>query len=114
MSRALRLLGMGLCVLPPAVATLEFFPLWITREDCRLSAIAVVLLLLSALPLLRMLRARLRSPSAWLVWLILWVALSLFEPIVASLRTIALISFPTGLLGALCFRLAKRKESKEK
>ncbi len=110
MSRLLRLLGMGLCVLPPAVATLEFFPLWLTREECRLSALSVFLLLLAAVPLLRLLRTRLRSPSAWMVWLVLWALLAAFEPIIASLRTIALISFPTSLLGALCFRLAKKKE----
>lgn len=111
MSRLLRILGITLCVLPPALATLEFFPLWLTREDCRLSALSVLLLLLSAAPLFRLLRARLRSPSAWLVWLLLWALLCAFEPIVASLKTIALISFPTSLLGAVCFRLAKRKDN---
>jgi hypothetical protein len=34
----------------------------------------------------------------------------LFRPIAASVETIALISFPTSLAGALCFRIADRKK----
>ena len=110
MNRFLRILGMALCILPPTVATLEFFPLWLTREDCRLSALSVMLLLIAAIPLFRVVRARLRSPSAWMVWLTIWVLLALLEPIVASIKTIALISFPTGILGAICLRLSEKKE----
>ena len=107
-----RILGVTLCVLPPAIATLEHFPLWLSDGRQALSALSLILLLLSAYPLFRILKHRLRSPSLWMLWLILWGVLEVFLPIFSAVKTIALISFPTGLLGALFFRLAKRSEAK--
>ena len=108
----LRILGIALCVLPPAISTLEFFPLWLSDGKSALSALSLMLLLLSALPLFRIVKRHLRSPSLWMLWLILWGVLEVFLPILSAVKTIALVSFPTGLLGALFFRLAKRSEAK--
>ena len=104
-----RTLGLALCVLPPALATLEYFPLWFSEGRTAVSAVAVLLLLLSAVPIIRLVRKHLRSPSAWMLWLVLWALLAALRPILAAIETIALISFPTSLLGALCFRLARRQ-----
>lgn len=109
MRRALRLCGLALCVLPPALATLEHFPIWFSEGRTALSAVAVLLLLLAALPLIRLVRKHLRSPSAWMLWLALWAGLAVLRPILTAVETIALVSFPTSLLGALCLRLARRQ-----
>ena len=106
----LRILGVALCVLPPAISTLEFFPLWLSDGKSALSALSLMLLLLSALPLFRIVKRHLRSPSLWMLWLVLWILLEAFLPILSAIKTIALISFPTGILGAVCFRLASRRE----
>lgn len=106
----LRLSGVLLCVLPPVISILEYFPLWLGNGRTALSAISVLLLLLAAIPLVRVVKNRLRSPSAWMLWLGLWLFMILFRPIAASVETIALISFPTSLAGALCFRIADRKK----
>lgn len=108
MRRLLRLCGILLSTVPPAVAILEHFPLWLTRGKTAISAISLILLLLAAIPLLRILKARFKTPAPWLLWLILWLFLQVFLPIATALRTIALVSFPTCFLGAVCFRLAKR------
>ena len=113
MRLALRILGLVLSVLPPAIATLEFFPLWLTEGRTTLSALSLVLLLLSAIPIFRILKKHLRSPAPWMLWLILWLGLRAFLPIAAAIETIAFISFPTSILGAVCFRLAKRREGKK-
>ena len=109
MRRLLRPVGLLLCILPPVLATLEHFPLWLSDGRTAVSAVAVLLLLLAAVPLVRLVRTHLRSPSAWMLWLVLWVILALFRPILAAVETIALVSFPTSLLGALCFRLARKQ-----
>ena len=109
MKRVLHVCGLCLCILPPALATLEQFPIWFSSGRTALSAIAVLLLLLSAVPLIRLVRTHLRSPSAWMLWLVLWAALAAFRPILAAIESIALIAFPTSLLGALCFRLSRRQ-----
>lgn len=113
MTLALRILGLLLSVLPPAIATLEYFPLWLSEGKTTVSAISLTLLLLSAIPLLRLAKKHLHSPAPWMLWLILWLALRAFLPIAAAIETIALVAFPTSLLGAVCFRLAKRREEKK-
>jgi tryptophan-rich sensory protein len=110
MRLALRFIGLALCVLPPTVATIEYFPLWLGEGESRLSALALLLLLLAAVPLLRVFKKHFRSPSAFLIWFLIWAALSVLRPIAAAVETIALISFPTSALGALFFRLAGRQE----
>ena len=109
----LRVLGLGLCTVPPVIATLEHFPLWLGKGESALSLLALCLLALAAIPVFRILRAHFRSPSAWLVWFVLWLFLTVSAPILSSVRVIALISFPTSLAGALCFRLAGRHGASE-
>ena len=114
MTLTLRLIGLILSVVPPAVATLEYFPLWLAGGRTAISAIALLLLLLSAIPIFRILKRHLRTPAPWMLWLSLWIFLRAFLPIATAIETIAFISFPTSLLGAVCFRLAKnRSEMRE-
>ena len=103
-----RILGISLCVLPPAISTLAFFPIWLADSRTAVSALTVILLVLAALPVLRLIKTHLRSPSAWMIWLLLWGFLFAFRPIAPAIETIALISFPTSMLGALCFRIGDR------
>ncbi|MBE6655975.1 MAG: hypothetical protein E7609_03760 [Ruminococcaceae bacterium] len=112
MTVALRLLGLLLSVVPPTVATLEFFPLWLGNGKTALSAVSLVLLLLSAIPLFRILKKHLHTPAPWMLWLLLWVLLRALLPIAAAIERIALISFPTSLIGAFCFSLARRREKR--
>ncbi len=107
-ARLLKLLGLLLCVLPPAITALTYFPLWIGKTDSALSVMAILVLSLCALPFWRVLRDALRSPSAWMMWLILFLALSLLESLCEGLRVVALVGCPTSLLGAVCFYFAKR------
>ena len=113
MKHLFRALGLALCVLPPTIATLEHFPLWLGKGECALSLLAICLLALAAIPLFRVLRNHFRSPSAWLLWFALWLILTVSAPLLDALRTIAFISFPTSLAGALCFRIAKRYAARD-
>lgn len=113
MTLALRLIGIMLSVIPPAVATLEFFPLWLSGGETTLSAVSLVLLLFSAIPIFRLFKKHLHSPSPFMLWFVLWLALRMFLPIAAAIETIALVAFPTSLLGAVCFRLAKKREKRK-
>lgn len=109
MRLAFRAIGLALCMIPPTFATLEYFPLWLGAGETRLSALALLLLLLAALPLFRLFKKHFRSPSAFLVWFLIWLSLWVLRPIAAAIETIALVSFPTSALGALFFRLAEKK-----
>lgn len=104
----LRVLGLALCIAPPALAALEHFPLWLRDGERAMSAFALFLLLLCVLPLWRQIKRLLASPSLWAFWLILWLFLSLFAPLIEGLTAIALMGFLGGVPGAICLRLANR------
>lgn len=111
-SLLLRVGGYLLCVVPPALAILERFPLF-AREGGRplVSGIALLLLLLAALPLRRGLKRALSrflsSPSAHGIWAAVWLFTALFARIAADICDIALIGTLSSLLGAVLFRLAE-------
>ncbi len=112
MRRALTLIGYALCTLPAAISVLEFFPLWLESGEKRLSAFAVLLLLLSAVPAIRAIRRHLKSPSALLIWLLLFLFVCAFRAIIDELFVISLIALAGSVPGTACLLLAKRMKSK--
>ena len=106
----LRILGLLLCVLPPAVTALEYFPLWLGDGEKTVSALALFLLLATAIPLWRHVKKLLASPSIWSVWLVLWLFFTLFSSLIEGLTAISLMGFLGGLPGALLLRVARDKE----
>lgn len=104
----LRLTGLAFCVAPPALTALEHFPVWLGDGRKAVSALALFLLLLCVLPLWKQIKRLLASPSLWTVWLILWLFLSLFAPLVEGLTAVAFMGFLGGVPGAICLRLADK------
>ena len=111
LSKALwaKTLGYILCVLPPVLATLEHFPLWIKAgEKATFSFLGICVLLLCCIPLRRGIAAALRSPSAWQMWLVLLIVLYGARSIMDGLIAVSVVALPCSILGAFCFRYAKR------
>ena len=105
-------LGLAFCVVPPAIATLEHFPIWAAKGgEAILSGLTVILLVLCALPFKRQISEYLKSPSAWMMWLCILVFSLLFSRIADDVSRIALVAFPSNLLGAFLFK--KRDKYKE-
>ena len=113
MKRTLQIAGYALCVLPPVLATLEFFPLWVTNGEKGLSALSLLLLAVSAVPLWRAYRRYVKNPSALLLWLALFLSLTAFRSIIDEIRCIALIGLASATPGTLCFFFAKRIKDKK-
>ena len=114
MKRGLRsaviwLLGMLLSVLPPAISTLLYFPLWQYKGAAYIISGGVVLLLsVSAIPLIRALRDWLRSPSAYVIWLLVFLMFFSLSLVAEQMCVISFAGFIGNLLGAICFRIARR------
>ena len=105
-------LGILLSVVPPAGATLSYFPLWLDKGAAHtLSGTALLLITLSALPVLRIAMARLKTPSAPILWLIVFLFFFAMSKIADELTVVAFL----GVVGYLCcavfFRLARRSIS---
>ena len=112
LSIALYALGLLLCISPPLIATLSFFPLWINKGDgSSVCGIALLLILVAISPLLKFIKGLIHSPASYTVWLIIFVIFFLISKIVDEVTVIAFTGFLGNLLVTLCFKLSgiKRK-----
>ena len=105
----LHILGFSLCILPPAICTLCYFPLWkhVGYHSCIAGGVAL-LLALSALPLYKFIRRKLMSFSSYIMWLFLFLIFWGMSRIADQMTVISLVGFIGNLLGAICFHLAGR------
>lgn len=107
------ILGMIFCIVPVTLATLEHFPVWVGGgTETTVSAFSLILLCLCAIPLRKYITEYFKSPSAWVMWLTIFVLLTLFRNITDSLIEISFIAFPTNFIGAVMFRIAKKAKKK--
>ena len=105
----LHIAGFLLCIAPPAVCTLMYFPLWkdVGYESC-IAGGAALLLALCAIPLYKLIRRALSSYSSYLIWLILFLIFFALSNIADQMTVISLVGFIGNLLGAICFYIARR------
>ena len=113
MRRTLNILGYALCTVPAAISVLEYFPLWVESGEKCFSAFALLLMLVSALPVLRALRRHLKTPSALVFWLLLFLFLCAFRSVIDELFVISLIALVGSVPGTVCLFIAKRIKPKK-
>ena len=107
----LRAAALAISILPSALTTLLYFPLWAERGgDAVLSGFAAFLLLLSALPLYRLVKRLLSSPSVWVMWLFTFILFYSMSKIVDEMIVISLVGTISNAVGAVLFRLARRSD----
>ncbi len=107
MKHFFRILGMLLCILPPGIAVLEQFPIWMAEGgETIFSAFTLFMLVLVSIPFWKQLKEALASPSAWMFWLIIFILLRLFSNIYQGVMIIAFVGFVSGVFGACSFRLS--------
>lgn len=104
----LKLAGLILSIVPPAACALFYFPLWLGERASALSVMSIMVLSLCSIPFWRVIKQAFRSPSAWMLWLVIFLFTSLFESICAGLRVVALVGCLAGAVGALLFYFARR------
>jgi len=108
----LHITGLLLCILPPLICTLSFFPLWKYSYGKTLAGGTLLLILLSALPLFKLIKKRLSSPAGYTVWLILFVVFLLVSKIADEMIVISFYGLTGNILGAICFAISEKREDK--
>ena len=107
----LHILALSLCVLPPALATLFYFPIWKMRGGVALLSGGVILLIaLSALPIMKFLAQKIRSAASWVRWSFIFLAFFLLGRIADEMTVISFFGVIGNLLVAFVFKIAKRGE----
>lgn len=115
-STLLFLLGIVLCVVPVLSAIASYFPVWCRAGDgSAVSGGVLILLVLAAVPVFKLVKRYLASPSAYVLWLVLFLIFFMLSRIADEMTVISFVGFIGNLLGAVAFKLARRygKEKSE-
>ena len=105
----LRVIALTVCILPPAIATISYFPVWVVREDTSvLSGMALLVLTIVLIPLMKYIKGKMESPSAPVIWMISFLLFFLLSKIATEMTIISLIGFISNLIGTLIFKLADK------
>lgn len=106
--RLLCLLGYTVSVCPPLISTLACFPILYRRGEgeCAVSLGVLLLLALALLPVWRRLRTLMKTPSAPLLWGLVFALFYLTHLVARQMILISLAGLLGSLLGACFFRLA--------
>ena len=108
-------LGLFFSVIPVAVATFSYFPLWLRREDASiLSGLTLVLLILTLIPLFKYVKEAIRSASVPFMWFILFVIFFLLSKIASEITVISFVGFISNLVGSVFFRMARAQRNVER
>ena len=103
----LTLLGVAVSTIPVAVCALSFVPIWKYRgEGAVLSGFALILLLLSFVPLFKLVKKMLASPAAHTMWLICFILFFCLSKIADEMVVISFVGYIGNLLASLLWRIA--------
>ena len=103
----LNLVGVAVSTLPVAVCILLYFPLWRERGVIpTLSGFTLLLLVLAAVPLINVIKKALKTPSAPLMWFLIFIAFLALSSIADEMTVVAFVGFISNLIGAIFFRAA--------
>ena len=107
------ILGLLISVASPFVAVISFFPIWKERgASTVLSGFTLCLMLICAIPLLRVIKHALRSPSAPILWLVFFIIFLALSKIASEMSVICFIGFISNLIGAMLFKIGEKCEAK--
>lgn len=70
----------------------------------------MLLLALSALPLMKLIAAKIHSVASWVMWCFIFISFFLLSRIADEMTVISFFGAVGNILGALVFKLAKRGE----
>ena len=102
----LTFLGFAFSVIPPLSAAVDQFP--VMTSEGKLSILAIVAVALCCVPFVKHIKRILASPSAWMMWGILFILCLMTRAIVEEFYVISLLGFVGSLVGAAFFYLAKK------
>ena len=107
------LLGLAVSTVPVGAVILSYFPIWAGRGGVTfLSGLTLLLLLLAIVPIFKLIRKHLESPSAPVMWFIAFIAFFSLSKISDEVTVISFVGFTSNLLGALFFKLSDKYKAK--
>lgn len=106
----LHLLGLAFCILPPALATVLYFPVWHEAGGGRaIAGGGVLLAVIFALPLFKWLNRLLHRSTPYVFWTVLFIIFFALSRIAHEMAVISFMGALGNLFGALFFMIERRR-----
>ena len=111
-SVTLYLSGLALATIPPILAIITYFPLWRERSTASLlSGGTLLLVMIASVPLYKVLKEHLSSPSAPTVWVLIFISFYTVRSIVDEMVVISFVGLVSNLIASLFFKAAKKRKA---
>lgn len=109
LGKILKGVAIGLDVGVPMIATLTQFPVWVKYSpEATMSGTFVFLSFLSVLPFLRWIKEYFKSPSVWVIWTIVLLALVVIRSIINEMIIVCFVGVIANVTGAILFNYGKK------
>lgn len=113
--RILHILALVIDIVPPLIATLTQFPIWVEHSsEATVSGIVLLLTFICCLPFIRQLKEYMKSPSIIVIWAIIYVLLVLLESIITQIIRVAFIGLVSNTVGAILYKWGNTYTEKAK
>lgn len=107
--RVLKISALTIDILAPLVATLTQFPIWIDKSaEATVSGVAMLLVFFSCIPALKYIKAFIKSPSVPIVWLVVFVMLTMLSNIIDQMIVVAFIGVISNTLGTILYKIGEK------
>lgn len=112
--KILKISAIVLDVGAPLAATISQFPVWVDRSaGATMSGLFVLFAFLSAIPFFKQIKTYFKSPSAWVMWCVIFVMLVGLRAIIDEMIVICAIGLLSNIVGAGLYKVGnKYSESK--
>ena len=98
----------------PLVVTLLMFPIWVDRSaESTVSGLFLLLTFLSCIPFAKWLKSYFKSPDAWVMWCVIFVALVALRRIIEEMQVVAAVGAISNVFGAVLYKIGDSVGSKE-
>lgn len=107
--RVLKMWGLVIDILAPLIATLTQFPVWIEHSaEATVSGIVLVLAFFCAIPFMKHITAFMKSPSIPILWLIMFILLTLLNNIIDQMIVVCFVGVISNTIGTFIYKIGDR------
>lgn len=113
-SNIIKCIALTLDILPPFIATLTQFPVWIEHSaKATVSGLVLLLACLCCMPCINYIKKFIESPSIPIVWLIVFVLLTLLNNIIDQMIVVAFVGVISNTIGSVLFKIGDAIKARE-
>lgn len=104
--------AIGLDVCGPFVATITQFPIWVEKSsEATVSGLFLMFAILSAIPLAKQIKEFIKSPSVWVLWIVLFAFFVVLRNIIDEMVIVCFVGMLSNIVGAGIYKVGNIIES---